>query len=125
MTEYRMLNGKIYKKVGTCQSSQCKVWCCNHIVLKTQQVNPDDAAYFVARGIRAKELNKQELALLIPIKCKHLLPDGKCAIYNNRFVFCSKYAKMRTDWFSHPQCTIEWRECTGREEQKARRILLG
>lgn len=120
MAEYRMINGRIYKKVGICDSERCGVWCCNHIVVKVPSFNSDDEAYFNARGAEVKRINNHEIALLIPLKCRYLQPSGKCGIYATRFKFCIRYAKRIDDPFSVPECGIEWREVRGREAQQAR-----
>lgn len=116
---YRVIRGKIYKLVGECNPNGCMAWCCRHIVVKIPKVNPDDNLYFSARGIMVKELNDNEFALLIPVKCQYLSRELKCDIYDERFTNCSRYAKCKTDWFSSPACSTMWKEVYGREAQVA------
>jgi len=115
---YRLIGGKVYKLVGTCNPNVCEAWCCRYIVARVPKNNPDDAAYFSAHGIDVMPAGK-EIVLKIPSKCFHLRFDNMCAIYGERFSVCRKYARKKLDVFQSSKCGLQWVEVFGREAQVA------
>lgn len=74
---------------------ECGGKCCRELPISLAY-DPDSemfkkiSSFFMQHGCRAVIIQKT-LVMKVPHVCQHLLPDSKCAIYENRPVMCRDY----------------------------------
>jgi len=116
---YRIVEGHVFILSGKCLPTHCNSWCCRFSQMKVKNITQDEREYFTHHGCEIKD--QSNLAhVLMPTPCTKLGAEMECTVYETRPQICRKYARMPTELFFSPECTLFWKEVTGREAQIAR-----
>jgi Fe-S-cluster containining protein len=115
---YRIIDSRVYKLSGICDPRRCGTFCCRFSQMKVKNITQDEREYFTHHGCEIRD--QGNLAhMLMPTPCTKLGAEMECTVYETRPQICRKYARMPTELFFSPECTLFWKEVTGREAQIA------
>lgn len=86
------VKGRYYKRFGSC--NQCGRCCTNIYLVHNNETIKDKEEFERLQGLEKEyegftPLEADEHGLRVA--CKHLLPDNRCEIYEERPSFCRKY----------------------------------
>lgn len=114
---YRIIDNRVFKLSGICNPRRCNAYCCRFSQMKVKNITQDERDYFTHHGCEIKD--QGNLAhVLMPTPCMKLAGTN-CTVYEDRPQICRKYARLPTELFFSPECTLFWKEVTGREAQVA------
>jgi len=66
----------------------CHSWCCKVLIVNYDSIEPEIDKFFKLRDI---EYNPETKEMIVPLKCKWLLPTHKCKLYSWRPYSCRVY----------------------------------
>jgi Fe-S-cluster containining protein len=113
---YKVVKDEAFKLTGTCLPEKCKSWCCRHLVLHVKTMFKDDPDYFQYHGCSIRDVDDKSFWIITQKDCMHL-SGNMCMAYEHRPRVCRRYAKMFSDMFWSPDCTLLWKKVIGREAQ--------
>lgn len=88
--------------MAECLCSQCSALCCRYFALPLD--NPrtrndyDDIRWYLCHENVVVFIEKRQWYIGILTKCKHLLPDNRCGIYEKRPRICREYSTDNCDY---------------------------
>jgi Fe-S-cluster containining protein len=86
--------------------------------MKVKNITEDETVYFKLHGCEIKG-DERMAHVLMPTPCTKLSDDFSCTAYEARPMICKRYARTHNETFFSPECTLFWKEVTGREAQVA------
>ena len=82
---------------------QCVALCCRYYAFEIEKPKTrrdfEDLRWSILHGDTIIFVEESEWYIQVNRKCKALLPDNRCAIYENRPAICREYTTSGCDWF--------------------------
>ena len=98
------------RREGTCPPEQCQGACC--VFLGVFLSAPSEQLDFlVTRGIPVVATTNEEVQYaMVPQRCQHLTPEGRCGIYASRPEVCRTFPTGPEDLLGLPNCGYQFVE---------------
>lgn len=87
---------------GGCLCDRCVALCCRYFAFEIDRPRTrrdfDDIRWFLLHEDAAVFVEDGKWYLQVNRRCKALLPDNRCGIYENRPAICRAYTTRECDW---------------------------
>jgi uncharacterized protein len=89
-------------KPGDCLCRYCTAKCCRYFALPIEEPTSwkefDYLRWFMMHGRVAVFVEEKSWYLMVVADCQHLLPDNRCAIYEQRPKICREYSTVNCEY---------------------------